>query len=460
MKSANTLSRFRSGTALYFVAIAGARASYLAALPFVTHSVSPETYGQYALVRVAGFVFLSAVELGTSVACVRFASAADDPRPIFASVWWVRAGLSAALALACMGVAAWLLPSLLLEAALVAASFATLALGDALESMARARLRHGQVTLAHLASGLGELGAIVLFVWWLRLGLLGLALAMLARFAIGLFVLCPGLLRDAIGRPSRLWAGKLLRFGLPASVAPLTASLGALDRWLIERFASVTEVALYHLSSAPSVAVEALEQVLTRASEPYVYGAEPAERAQRFTLVVDAYFAATIATATLVGAAAPELLALVAPPEYAGAAGAVGWLAFSCVLQGGYRIVGMGAAQTGVTRPWLAAGIANLTISAAWIVLAAPYGTSAAAMGRTVGSLLAVMLCMLMVHAAGTVRTGAGKWIVLACALAALSAAALELEPVARAAVAASGWAAVALVWVVARRSRRMLAQQ
>lgn len=273
-------------------------------------------------------------------------------------------------------------------------AYVALALGDALAAVARAAERHRLVATTHLAGAVIEAAGIVVLVWALRLGLTGLAAALCLRFVAALLLIAAFELPRVRSRPSLGAYRRLLRFGLPASVAELVSTLGAMDRWLLERITTLASVATYHLARIPSVVIDVLERAVLQAAEPWVYGARADQRGPALARLVRAYFAITIAGALAASLAAPELLALVAPPAYGAALPVIPWLTFAAVLHGGVRVVGIGSGLANQTRPWAWAGLLDLSLLAGLILLAVPkLGVIAAGGARFAAALAGFALC-------------------------------------------------------------------
>ncbi len=422
------LRRAVVGAAAYMGAGAGARLLQLLAYPLVMRAVAPEVFGKYVLIRVALFLFRSVTDLGTSAATVRYAGrGATDQGVTNASVWWGRVALAGTLSAATLAIAYGLWPGSALVAGLAAGAFFTLSVDDALVAIARAQERHRLVATAHVVGAVVETASLLLLVWMLEQGLVGLVATLGLRFLAALALVAPPMLGAALGRPSWSRYVALLRFGIPAAVAELMGTLGAMDRWLIERVSNLANVAAYHLASIPGVVVEVMDHAIFHAAEPWVYGTDAAARTHALQRLTRLYFAVATVTALAASLAAPEVLLVLAPPEYGSALSVIPWLTFATVLRGGVRVVGIAAGVAHHTRPWAVAGLVDLSLLAILIVGGVPhFGVLAAGIARFVAAAVGLIVCHRLSELASKTHIPARLSVGWAIACAALSSACIE----------------------------------
>ncbi len=240
-------------------------------------------------------------------------------------------------------------------------------------------------------------------------------------FCAAFGVIAPRVLGAALGRPSLSRYVALLRFGVPAAIAALMGTLGAMDRWLIERVSSLANVAAYHFASIPGVVIEVVQHAVFHAAEPWVYGSNVASRARALQRLTQLYFSAATAAALVASLSAPEVLFVLAPPEYGAAPSVIPWLTFAAVLRGGVRIVGIAAGIAHQTRPWAIAGLIDLALLAILIAGGVPhFGVLAAGIARFVAAAAGLVACHRLSELASKSRIRAGwaiGWAILCAAL-------------------------------------------
>ena len=422
---AKRLRRAVVGATAYLGAGASARLLQLLVLPLVMRAVSPDVFGKYVLIRVALFLFRSLTDLGTSSATVRYAGrGATDQGLTNASVWWGRVTLAGIGSVGIVTLIYAVSPAHAPVAGLAAGAFFSLSFGDALAAIARAQERHRLVATAHVVGAVIEATSLLVLVWLLEQALVGLTASLCLRFCSAFVLLAPPMLGAALSRPSLARYVALLRFGVPAAIAELMGTLGAMDRWLIERVSSLADVAAYHLASIPGVVIEVVQHAVFHAAEPWVYGSDSASRHQALQRLTRLYFSVATAAALAASLAAPEVLFVLAPPEYGSALSVIPWLTFAAVLRGGVRIVGIAAGIAHQTRPWAFAGLIDLALLAILIAGGVPhFGVLAAGIARFVAAAAALVACHRLSELASKSRIQAGwsmSWAILCAALCAV----------------------------------------
>ena len=209
--------------------------------------------------------------------------------------------------------------------------------------------------------------------------------------ALGL-LLC----RHALGwRFERRILGDMLRYGLPlVPVAFATGIITSADRFVLQRTHSLESVGTYAVAvkffALASIGVAAFYLAFT----PFAYARARAPEAPRlFARVLSLYTAVASLGALAVSAFAPEIVALLAPRAYAGAAIPALWLTFAAVAQGAYYVggIGIGLSKRTTLLIWTATGagaaavIGNATLTP-WL------GPPGAAMATCAGYLVSAVL--------------------------------------------------------------------
>ncbi len=209
-----------------------------------------------------------------------------------------------------------------------------------------------------------------------------------AAAALGL-VLARHHLRPAFDRAI---LARMLAYGTPLVPAAFAFGLiGSVDRWALQRFAGLHEVAVYAVAIKFFAVVTMGVAAFQLAWFPFAYQrARDPGAPDLFARVAIAYLALATAGAVAVGLLAPEVLALAVPPEYARAAEPALWLAFAAVLQGAYYVASLGIGLA-LRTPLLGvvAGAGAAVAAVANLMLVPRLGASGAAIATLLGSLAA-----------------------------------------------------------------------
>ena len=187
----------------------------------------------------------------------------------------------------------------------------------------------------------------------------------------------------------------MLRFGLPLVPAALAYGLVAsLDRWFLQRYRGVDEVAVYGVAAKFFAVVTMGVSAFQLAWMPLAYARARAPDAPRlYARVLGLYVALASLGAMLIGLFAPEALRLLVPASYAGAALPVALLAFAAVAQGAYIVVGLGlnlALRTSRVI-WIAAGACLVAVSA-HLALTPRFGPPGAALATWLAHAAAALI--------------------------------------------------------------------
>ncbi len=209
-------------------------------------------------------------------------------------------------------------------------------------------------------------GLTLAFVLGRGLGVAGVLYGKLAgdALAAGLgLVLCRHHIRP------RFDAGILrpmLRYGLPlVPVAAAYGLIGSIDRWALQRFASLDEVGTYALALKFFAVVTMAVSAFQLAFMPIAFArAQDPEAPRLYARVLGLYVAVATAVALACGLAAPLGIRLLATREYAEAARPALWLAFAAVAQGAYYVSALGI-NLSLQNAWLAVSTGGAAIVAA-----------------------------------------------------------------------------------------------
>ena len=389
--------RAARGTFLYAFVGLVARLTTFFTLAVITHSVAPIVFAELALVRVLIHPLRNIADMGTNAASIRALGLTTDRREreeIVATLMVSRI-LIATVVTAIAVAAALAIWRERVDVVLAAgACLWLICVAEAAGSLLRAYERHGVVAVAMLVSSAADLAGVIYWVAGRQLGLYGLVLAIVARFGSGFVMVVWAL--GAWSPRAASWSRyrAMGRFGAPIGVSYLISSVGALDRWLIEPLTSLGQVAAYQLASMAASVVELVELAALMALEPYIYGAKSAIPTGMLDRAVRYFSWMAVVAAFMTTMAAPELLSVIAPPEYRDALPIVPWLALTACMHGLFRLVGMGSGLASRTRPWAVAGAIELAAALVlvWIVTPMAGAVGAGAM-RLAAATLGVVTC-------------------------------------------------------------------
>ncbi len=214
----------------------------------------------------------------------------------------------------------------------------------------------------NLAQTLLTTGLTLWLVLARHMGVAGVLYGRLAGdAACALFALV--LIRHTIApRFSAATLRRMLGYGAP--LVPVAIAYGlmtSLDRYALQRTRSLEDVAVYGVAIKFFALVTMAVSAFQLAYGPFAFARASSPDAGRlYARVLAAYVAAASLVAMLAGLFAPEALAVLVPPAYAGAAGPAAFLAFAAVAQGAYYVasVGIGLALKTPLLGWAAGGAA------------------------------------------------------------------------------------------------------
>lgn len=227
---------------------------------------------------------------------------------------------------------------------------------------------------------------------------LGVAGVLYGKLGGDLLTAALGLLlcRHAIGRRvDRATLRRMLTYGLP--LVPVAFAAGVMtsaDRFFLQRTHSLEAVGVYAVAvkffALASIGVAAFHLAFS----PFAYARARAPEAPRlFARVLSLYTAVASLGALAIAAFAPEIVALLAPPQYAAAASPALWLTFAAVAQGAYYVGGIGISLSLRTTLfiWTASGAAMV----AWLgnaILTPGLGFEGAALATWAGHVASAVL--------------------------------------------------------------------
>jgi O-antigen/teichoic acid export membrane protein len=233
-----------------------------------------------------------------------------------------------------------------------------------------------------------EAGTALLLVTVFRMGASGYWLGFLIGGMVALGAMIWMVRKALVFGISRERAAELLAFGIP--LIPTAISMTALrlaDRYLIGSMAGLDQVAIYDVGYKVGALVSLVIGPFRAAWQPFAFSMAQKPEAPKLYRDVLSYLAAGCTFLVLgIVAFRRELVQLVAPASYAGAADIVPWVAAAQLFVASYVVLSIGPMITKRTRDlaWAAvsAGILNVLLNFLLIprigILGAALATSAA----------------------------------------------------------------------------------
>ena len=181
---------------------------------------------------------------------------------------------------------------------------------------------------------------------------------------------------------SRAILDEALRFGLPRVPHGLAQQvMFVADRYAVRVFSVLSEVGLYQMGASFGMAMKLVLNSFEYAWAPFYFQTMKTPDAQAtFRLVTTYGIAVLVLLEAGLAAVGPELVRLVLPPQFDGAARIVPWIGLGVLFQGVYLLTSIGLNITKNTRYYpVAAGSAAATSVVANVVLVPRFGAIGAA---------------------------------------------------------------------------------
>jgi O-antigen/teichoic acid export membrane protein len=419
--SGSGFRRSLRGSGTYAVAVFVQRGIGFLLLPIYTRVLSPDEYGQLAVVLTVSAGVSTLLSFGLETAVFRtYILMHDTPeaRPAFVnSVGLLAIFGPAVLAIIVVGgfgqpLAAWLEVSPVALALGIATAAVTVSATVLPLAVLRAQERlRAYVELTAIQVVLNTtltIAFVVALGWGIEGWLLGSLIAITVTFAAGLVMLGH---RWTL-RIDRRYLLSALAFGLP--LLPHAAAhwgLSLSDRVVLGAFAPPSEVGLYQLAYQFAIPVSTLGIAMTRGTAPlYAHAARSTSDREQLAAVIvhHAMVVALLGMAVMV--IGPKVIELVMPPEYASAGAFVPWVTLGTVFLGLYFVpMNMISILAGTTRYVWVVTVVGAAVNIALNLLTVPhFGATATAINSAVG--YGVLLVGILLFVRGTPERVALDW--------------------------------------------------
>ena len=371
-------------------------------IPVYTRYLAPADYGVMALVSTFGQALFIFLNLGQSTALFRFYYEDDTPEGrerVIAGSLWITLVISTPISLLALTLSPPTARYLLGDssmAGLVAVGVLTVACRQLLRlpfAVLRADERDTRYASWSVMRTALSAGLAILLVVVVHLGVWGVLLSQLLSEAI-----CCAILVPPIARSLRAgWVAKELReqltFGLalvPGAMAGFTLDLS--DRFFLRHYSSLEQVGLYSLGYRLGEIIFFVTAAVQLAWPQFVFGNRKAPNAKElFSYATTYYLAGMLFLVLGLSAVAPELVHVMAAPEYRAAAPIVPIVALAGLCEGLRYVVTIGIAYQ--KRPIIrsaAMGAAALVNVGLNVLLIPTYGMMGAAWATLAGFIVLI----------------------------------------------------------------------
>jgi O-antigen/teichoic acid export membrane protein len=355
-------------SAVYGLAGLVTRVASVLLLPVYARYLTPGDYGRIETMAAFQALAVPILRGGVGAAFYRFAYGDERPAVIRTSFWFTMAGatVGAGLTLALAEPIAAALLSGARDADLVRATALTLwawLIYEQVGAIYRVEERSGafaRIVVANLAITMAATLTFVVALGWGPVGaILGNGLGTAAA-AIGM----TWARRRELGLHfDRALAARMNRFGLPlVPAAVLTWVVDLSDRFILGQLNGQHDVGLYAVAAKIASALVIVQTMFSFAWPAFAFAIEDDAQA-RATMARGVAYVVTASAwlATALSLLAPWLVKWLTQPEYAGAAVAVGPLAFGGAFMVAYLVITIGAGRGGDTRRfWIVPGAAAI----------------------------------------------------------------------------------------------------
>jgi O-antigen/teichoic acid export membrane protein len=337
----------------YGVGAIGSQLISLLLVPLLTHSMPADEYGAVAVMMTLCVLLNAFTNGGLPQATYRFyndSAEVENRRVILGSsqlLFFLYAAIPAAIIIlfpkpissGLLGSDAFARPLQLAGAFLVVDSmniFGTVVL--------RVQVRPLTASIQSMILVACDTGFAVLFVLGYHMGVTGYWLGYLTGEIIALMFTIWFVRKAIVFDVAWQRVLGMMKFGLPLAPAALSmAALRLADRYFIGSLAGLQQVAIYDVGYRVGTAVVLVLGPFSAAWTPFAFSISERPEARRVYRDVLSYLAAG-GTLLVLGLVAfrRELVALMAPSAYAGAANIVIWSAFSQILIAAYAVFSIG----------------------------------------------------------------------------------------------------------------------
>jgi O-antigen/teichoic acid export membrane protein len=371
----------------------------LITLPIITRLFTPQEYGTLDLIyQSLGYLsVLLGMNVNSALLRYYYETSADDPgdrRRLVSTAIWSVAGFSLPiipiLSLFAKPFSLWIFDSTEPAAAITLAVFTVplSLLFHMLTSLQRLERRPKYYIALNFGQTLLNFTLVIILVAVLRVGLIGMFIAQICAFGIGVLA-GVFLSRHNLGLVfSWHWMKRLYRYSLPMMPAAfMNWWLVTANRFFLNTYVGLAEVGYYAVAGKIALAMQFMVQTFVLAWEPFMLeNLKNPGAHQLYSIALKYYSIGMFAIAAVLSVYAQELFLIVAPISYLSGAGLVAFLVVRYILNGMGYITGVGVAAKEMSIYYsisLLCGVVANTISN--VVLTPRFSIYGAAFSETMG---------------------------------------------------------------------------
>lgn len=391
------LKRLTGETVVYGLGQVGGRAVQLLLVPILTRAFTPGAFGVSELISGYSQAAALVLVLGMDGALARFFYQEPDREArirMVSTSFVFRLAVTTLVALVLVAIAGPLAERLIggevyrkyLGVGAVTLPFTLLVMFS--NDVLRVTFQPWKFIVLNLVQTVLVTSLALSFVLGMKLGVVGVLYGRLAGDVVSALVGLVLIRHSLAPRFNGATLRRMLSYGLPALPATIAfAWLAGIDRYMMQRFRSLEELAVYAVAAKFFAVVTMGASAFQLAYGPFAYAQASSPQAPRlFARVLMGYIAVGSLGAMLVGLFAPEALRVLVPPAYWGAATPALLLAFAAVALGAYTVtsIGIGLALRTRLLGWCA-GSAAVAAAAGHLILTRRFGAEGAAAATLMG---------------------------------------------------------------------------
>jgi len=376
------LRKLTGQSVVYGLGQAGARAVQMVLVPIFTHEFAPAEYGVIDVLALVTWIATFFVVMGSDAALARLFYEPEDGagrRTLVSTLAAWRVGIALTVAGLMYVLAPFLSRTILsspdyvkyVRIAAMSLPFTVFVFFQ--NDVLRVTFQPVKFIVLNIVETALVAGLSILFVVGMHREVAGVFYGRLAGDALAAVVGLVLIRHSLVPRFDRKMLAGALRFGLPLVPAGIAFwAISYADRWFLLRFTDLSAVGVYAVATKLGTLMMFGISAFQLAWGPFAYAHEHDPNARGlFARVLTLYAAVASGIALLLSLFAPELLALLVPKSYEGAALPGALLVFGVVAFGGYTVAGLGsnlARQTG-NQSIAALGASVVTIALAWALV-------------------------------------------------------------------------------------------
>jgi len=398
------LRKLTGQSVVYGIGQAAARAVQVVLVPVFTHAFAPAEYGVIEMVGVVTWIATFLVVAGTDAALARLFYEPENAfgrQTMVSTLGMWRAGIALTIAALLFALAPFLSqevlrsPDYVKYVRIAAASLPFTVFVFFQNDVLRVTFQPLKFILLNVVETALVAGLSILFVVGMHREVAGVFYGRLIGDGLAALFGFVLIRHSLVPRFDRAMLASALRFGLPLVPAGIAFwAISFVDRTILARYADLTAVGVYAVAVRLGTLMMFGISAFQLAWGPFAYSHEHDPNAKGlFARVFTLYAASASGIALALGLFAHELLSVLVPASYEGAATPGALLVFGVVAFGGYTVAGLGSNLAKQPRNQsIAAVVAAVVTVALALALVVPYKLVGVAVATLAGFLSSTIL--------------------------------------------------------------------